>query len=286
MFPSDLDKSYRSAVLDYFARKARDYDRVDEQVYWQLSDELLWELITELLPGPDTAFRFLDAGGGTGRWTERIVRGYPQSSGVLYDLSAEMLAEARKKLTGRNREAGRVTLHQGDLAAVREVLAGERFDAVICLHNVAGFVPDFQRCFRDLASLLCPGGVIVLVAPNVYHVSWYNVLRREFGDAAKALHEGCGRFTADMPAMRLFTPTQLRVLSEAASLDIVMLTGFPVLTYPGFEETQISGDSPGAAGILSGPSGFASVLALERSAIREPDVAARGNNLFLAARCR
>jgi SAM-dependent methyltransferase len=286
MSPSDLDKPYRSAVLDYFARKARDYDRVDEQVYWQLSDELLWELITEVLPGTDVAFRFLDAGGGTGRWTERIVHGYPQSSGVLYDLSAEMLAEARKKQTGRDGEAGRVTLHHGDLAAVREVLAGERFDVVICLHNVAGFVPDFQRCFRDLASLLCPGGVIVLVAPNLYHVSWYNVLRREFGDAAKALNEGCGRFTADMPAMRLFTPTQLRALSEAASLDIVTLTGFPVLTYPGFEETQITGDSPGAAGILSGPSGFASVLDLERSAVREPDVAARGNNLFLAARCR
>jgi len=282
----DASDLYRSAVIDYFAGKAHDYDRVDEQVYWRLSDRLLWELITELLPSGGEDFTFLDAGGGTGRWTERIARNYPGSSGVLYDLSPAMLAEARKKLSGRDRLADRVTLREGDLAVVGEALASERFDVVICLHNVAGFVPSFERCFTELAGLLHPGGVIVLVAPNQYHMAWYSVLRKEFGNAESALHDGCGRFTADMPVMDLFTPARLARLSQSADLDVITLTGFPVLIYPGFEETQISGDSPGAAGVLSGHDGFGCVLALERRAIREPDVAARGANLFLAARRR
>ena len=59
-------------TFEYFKNKAADYDRVDEQVYWRLSDSILWHTFNEyILKNLPSNFSFLDAGGGTGRWSEK-----------------------------------------------------------------------------------------------------------------------------------------------------------------------------------------------------------------------
>ena len=61
-------RSNKNQVLQYFKDKASEYDLVEGQVYWMLSDQLLEHLFNEsALSLLAEEFHFLDAGGGTGR---------------------------------------------------------------------------------------------------------------------------------------------------------------------------------------------------------------------------
>jgi len=81
----------------YFKHKAKQYDDVDKQYYWKLSDDLLWWNLQKFLKKLPKNFRFLDAGGGTGRWSERILHSYPHATGVICDISSSMLDVAERQ---------------------------------------------------------------------------------------------------------------------------------------------------------------------------------------------
>jgi SAM-dependent methyltransferase len=273
----------RAQVLDYFAHKASAYDAVDEQAYWRLSDQLLWWLLGAfVLPHVPPRARVLDAGGGTGRWMLKVLDACPDASGVLIDLSPHMLAVARGK-TERLKLTDRLCLAEGDLERAG-ALPDEQFDLVMCFHNVLGFVNDPQAVIARLTLALRPGGQLVLVVPNRYHAAFFNLAQHRVDEAASAILFGRGRFTADMPTMHLFAPEELRLSCERHGLRVERLAGFPVLMYPGHQETQLFGSTSSIAELLEDPDAFARILALERQAVVGGDVGARGNNLLIAAR--
>jgi SAM-dependent methyltransferase len=277
------ETTFQQDILSYFRDKAARYDLVDRQLYWQLSDTLLWSALQDtVLRKAPRGFCFLDAGGGTGRWTQRILDAYPESTGVLYDLSADMAAEAERKL-GTEIASGRLRTTIADLTTVSQVEGGAGFDLVICLHNVIGFVADPLTVITELAKTMAPGGRLAIFAPNKYHVAYFNLSRGEVEMAQKAM-AARGRFTSDMPEMTLFTPATLVELCELAQLSVEVRAGFPVLLYPGYEETRIVGTSTVPANVLADPVSFDQVLALEQQALAESGVSTRGNNLYLVAR--
>jgi SAM-dependent methyltransferase len=275
----------RTQVLDYFAGKAAAYDAVDEQSYWRLSDQLLWWLLDRfVLPTLPPRARVLDAGGGTGRWILKVLDACQDASGVLLDLSPHMLAVARGKAE-RLGVTRRLHLVEADLEqAGEDALPADRFDLAICFHNVLGFVSDPDRAIGRLAASLRPGGQLVLVAPNRYHAAFFSLAGHHVDEAISAIARGTGRFTADMPPMHLFGPDDLRRSCDRHGLAITQLTGFPVLIYPGQQETQLFGSTASIAHLLEDPDTFARILAIEQEAVLGDGVAARGNNLFIAAR--
>jgi trans-aconitate 2-methyltransferase len=101
----------------------------------------------------------LDAGCGTGRVTEELVRVLPRGRVVALDASASMLARARARLAGA---AGRVSFVQADLSQVRPADLGSAVpvDAVL---STATFhwVVDHDRLFGNLRSVLRSGGQLV-----------------------------------------------------------------------------------------------------------------------------
>ncbi len=121
--------------------------------------DLTHEMILNMLPfSPQTTFRVLELGLGTGNLTEKLLDRFPESRVVGYDLSGEMLARARAKLTGAG---ARVELHQGDISRV--AFDGGPFDAVmssIAVHHVPP--PDKPSLFQRIHDVLRPGGVLVL----------------------------------------------------------------------------------------------------------------------------
>ncbi|WP_170156108.1 class I SAM-dependent methyltransferase [Umezawaea tangerina] len=270
-------------IISYFHKKADRYDEVDQQVYWRLSDELLWDTLTttclDRLP-PD--FTFLDAGGGTGRWTQRVLDAYPRSRGVLVDLSPDMLAVAETKRTGDR--ADRLDLVQGDLGDLPAQVRDRRFDVIWNFHNVIGFVPDPGAVIASLADLLTDTGTLVTLAPNRYHAVYFNLAIGRLEAAREAATTGVSTFTDDMPPLRLFSPDEITELYAAAGCRVDLLTGFPSAVYPSRQETQLDGSSPAVVDLLGDPAIFADVLAIEKQLALEPDLAARGNNIFVAGR--
>ena len=274
---------YIDQVLAYFAAKADSYDDVVHQEFWQLSDQLLWDLVGwQVLDRVGPAPRLLDAGGGTGRWTERFLRAVPDGTATIYDLSAEMLGQARLRAAMPDLR-GRVELEQGDLSRLVERYPRASFDVVFCFHNVLGFVPDPAGVLRQFADVLKVDGVLAMVVPNRHHMTFFNLSQGRIGDAERVARTGRGRFTPEMPEIDTFTPAELDAMVSAAGLTTTLLTGFPCVLYPGRAETDRHGSSESLADLLGDPDGFERILRIERELARKGRVAARGNNLFVAA---
>ncbi|MEV6999285.1 class I SAM-dependent methyltransferase [Streptomyces sp. NPDC093982] len=273
---------YDQEVRGYFAEKAEAYDDVDLQPYWMLSDRLLATALREdVLAGLPEDFTFLDAGGGTGRWTSFIAQEAPKSTGVLFDLTHEMIqvAEAKAERLGF---ADRVEFVQGDLAEVGQVLQGRAFDLAFNFHNVLGFVADPEQTVKDAAGLLKPGGLLVSFLPSVWHAAYFNIGIGRLDEAGKALARR-GRFTDTMPDMHLYDVERVEAMHAAAGLELQLLTGFPNLIYPGYQETQLHGSTEQLVDILAGEN-FERIFAMENQVRSAPGIAGRGNNLFAVAR--
>jgi ubiquinone/menaquinone biosynthesis C-methylase UbiE len=280
---NDYDLKYEDSVIDYFDAKAAEYDLVDEQLYWRLSDRILWEVMkADVLSKMKPDFRFLDAGGGTGRWTCRMLKEFPEARGVIYDLSRSMTDQAQASAE-RLGVGDRLTIVNGRLEEVTGAVDGA-FDLIFNFHNVLGFVQGPEAVIGRLSSLLEEDGLLVSMVPNSYHAAFFNIALGRFDEARSCVIEDRGRFTDTMPAMNLFTPGGLAAMYERGGLGIERLTGFPCLLYPGYQETQLHGSTASLQNMLASDDAFEAIVELELNAQRAPDIAARGNNLFLIGR--
>jgi len=269
-----------SQTKEYFSKKAEEYDLVENQIYWKLSDKLLWDLFcSEVLNKLKEDFKFLDAGGGTGRWSEKILKSYPKAKGVIYDFSGEMLEQAKKKIAKNNFE-NNLELIKGNLENMKAIGDGQ-FDLVFNFHNVLGFVNNTENALSEMARITKSGGYLVSVIPNKYHCIFFNLKLGRMEELKNLQMTDTSRFTKDMPSINLFTPRSITALYSKANLTQIKVHGFPITIYPGMQETQINGSSQQISDILEDPNNFDLIYNLEKNLTLEREAASRGNNLFV-----
>lgn len=97
----------------------------------------------------------LDAGCGTGRVTELLLQRLPRGRVVALDASKRMLEEASRNLAGYGR---RVEFVEADLG--QPLSLSESVDAIFSTATLH-WVPDHDRLFQNLASVVRPGGQLV-----------------------------------------------------------------------------------------------------------------------------
>lgn len=266
------------AIGNYFRDKAEAYDDVDQQDYWRLSDALLWDTFNrELLSNVNPSLRFLDAGGGTGRWSSRVAEEYPGSSGVLYDLSEDMADQARAK------EIRGVNIQIGDIEEGVGLPDGE-FDVSFNFHNVMGFVSNPFKALATLNRVTKLGGYVVSLVPNKFHAMYFNITNGNLDLAEEAATTPRGRFTDNMPSMNLFTPDSIGEMYGHEGLKVTCVTGFPSSIYPGYQETQLHGSTANLKGLLEDEDSFQRVFEMEKRLIQSEGIASRGNNIFIVGR--
>jgi demethylmenaquinone methyltransferase/2-methoxy-6-polyprenyl-1,4-benzoquinol methylase len=156
---ADFDLRKPVSKRDYNRRLFRAVAPRYGAVTWLLSFgwDILWKraLVARLPPGPPESRRpwrvhALDLACGTGDLTRLLARRYPDGRVEGLDLSAAMLARAR-----RRRGPANLTYRLGDLA--RLPYPDASFDLVTggyALRNA----PDLRRSLREVRRVLRPGG--------------------------------------------------------------------------------------------------------------------------------
>jgi trans-aconitate 2-methyltransferase len=128
------------------------YDRLaDPQARWGTA------VIGRLdLSGTET---ILDAGCGSGRVTEQLLRRLPHGRVIALDASESMLEQAKKRLAPAR---GRVRFVRADLLELEPGVLGDGAPAD-GVFSTATFhwITDHDRLFRNLAAVLRPGGQLV-----------------------------------------------------------------------------------------------------------------------------
>lgn len=77
----------------------------------------------------------------------------------------------------------------------------------------------------------------------------------------------------------MFTPSSIKNLYRKAGISNPICFGFPVLIYPGYQETQLHGETKEIADFIS--VNFDKLYELELKCIKNEECSARGNNLFV-----
>jgi demethylmenaquinone methyltransferase/2-methoxy-6-polyprenyl-1,4-benzoquinol methylase len=121
----------------------------------------------------------LEIGCGTGAVTSLLLGRGCTVTGI--DRSKQMLGVARRKLA-TELDSGRLELHEVNITGLDRVLAGRRFDFVVCCLVLSELSNAEERFALDEACrLLRPGGTLVVadeVAPaSVLGRLWYQVQR-------------------------------------------------------------------------------------------------------------
>jgi len=270
-----------SAVLDYFNQKSGQYDDTDKQSYWRFSDELLWDLLSRfVLPkNRRESFSFLDAGGGTGRWSFRIFEAYPEAGGSVVDLSDGMLGVARSKFKRYGFE-NRARCILDDVCRMDRVPEDE-FDLAICFHNVIGFVSDYRKAIERISNKLKTGGKIALMAPSYYHALYFCNANNRHDELKRIIEERHVCYNDQMPPLRVFEiPEVIDLLSEAGFAAATPY-GFPTTFYPGMNETFLQGESEDIVDLLG--QSTTDLLEIEKALCAQPHLASRGNNILYCA---
>lgn len=102
--------------------------------------------------------RIVELGPGPGYFSLAFSAAVPEGHLELVDLQPEMLAKARRRLAARG--CTNVGYTVADAGKPLPIAPGS-FDVAVLVH-VLGEVEDQSQCLRSLASVLKPGGVLVL----------------------------------------------------------------------------------------------------------------------------
>jgi len=150
---------------------AATYDRVaDPQTRWG-------EAVLERLPlrGDETV---LDAGCGSGRVTELLVRRVPQGCVIALDASPAMVDEARRRLAAYGDRVAFVVADLGRPIALPDGLVADAILSTATFH----WILDHDALFGNLAAVLRPGGRVVAQCGGAGNVASIMAVLATIGD--------------------------------------------------------------------------------------------------------
>ena len=145
-----------SLTKQRFDEHAAEYD---DSIYWKAPGyEEMHRVMLSLIPLPrESEANILELGVGTGTSTKQILERFPNIRLHGYDVSGNMLKQARAKLAPFK---SRVKLYQQDFGQRLEEGRYQVIISAIAIHHVpqAKRFPLFQRLYQ----MLTPGGCLIL----------------------------------------------------------------------------------------------------------------------------
>lgn len=222
---------------DPFAELAHRFAGHYRKLRGELRRQLVARQLAHHLPPPPASV--VDIGGGIGHQAFPLATAGYQV--VLLDASAEMLRRAHARLADEPPEvAARMRLMRGVGEEAASLLAGERFDVVLC-HAVLPYVVDDRALLRGVAGVARRDAVVSVLAKNGDALAMRPALQRRWREATTALgHPPAGGPLGDVGGMGVRTRAHrladLTALLAAESVRVVSWYGIRVFTDHLFDE--------------------------------------------------
>lgn len=215
-----------SEAIPYYDRIAMEYDSRTFPRFWAICDAILESVLVQHVPA--TPSRWMDVGGGTGRWSEWLWR-RTGSMPTLVEPSAGMSRVAVERLRrASGREDWCPTIAWGEALP----LPTGSFDGAISLNNVLGLAEDAAAFMGEVGRVLVRGGVAIVSYARPTAAARY-MLHRHHPHVARSLLRDSS-FIAPWGDHRIwcYGAVVVRHLANSAGLDVLADLGFPRLLTP------------------------------------------------------
>jgi len=280
-----MNKHYQE-VTSYFNNKADNYDDVDNQLYWVLSDDFFKEVLKRELPNilSDSEIRLLDAGAGTGRWSffiNEIFKNQYKIKGTLIDISEKMLEVAKNKFERLGLVSTFNFLH-GNIEEMPEIKESY-YNLAISFYNVINFVENPNKALSEINRKLEDGGIHISILTSKYHGYYFSVLTNRLNQLEKIETESKIQFNDSMPPIHCFSAEEAKQLYLSAGFSKVKVMGGPNFIYPGMEETKVHGNTEEIQNKLADKEFYKKILNLELKNYNNSDIIGRANALMVIA---
>ncbi len=278
---------YYQEVKDYFNGKAENYDDVDNQLYWVLSDNFYKKVLQKEIPQVfnGKSMKLLDAGAGTGRWSMFMYELFSDKfdiNGELIDISDKMLEVARRKFESKG-VASKFSFILGDIENMPNI-TDDYYDLSISFYNVLSFVENPKNALLEINKKLKKDGAHISIVANKYHSYYFSILTNRLSSLDEIREKSKIRFNDLMPAIHCFTPQEIKDLYKEAGFENVKVIGGPNFIYPGMDETYVHGSTEAIQNKLENAEVYNKILDIEFDNYNNSDIAARANALMVIAR--
>lgn len=148
--------------FDYFKKRSKKYDLINQKKFWYFSDEILWYYLEKYISDiylKKNEIILLDAGCGTGKWSKLISEKYPRIKIYAIDINEYMLSKA-KEVNSDN-----IEYINGDILKLPFI--DHFFDIVISIHALP-FTNDIMKGIDELVRVGKNEGFIGFTLFNAY----------------------------------------------------------------------------------------------------------------------
>lgn len=165
-------------VETFYDNVAENYSDHDDRVCDKITEHFI---IANL---PKKTLKILDAGGGTGRFSETLLK--KEHKVVLTELSAEMLNEAKEKLGSYNN----VEFVKNSVTNMIE-FKDESFDIVIMINAILDYCGDYNKAMQEAYRILKKGGLLIATVNNRFlYCKSHELKEGDFGLFRKNMKTG------------------------------------------------------------------------------------------------
>lgn len=213
----------------YHDRVAPKYDAIYDYPFWEFHDEITWRLIKPHLPR-DLSARCADLGCGTGKWGLKLLKsGFATT---FLDSSPGMIEQVNARLAEMGPRGQKATTVVGDIVNMPDLPDGT-FALLLAMGDPLSICSDAAAAAREIARVLCPGGIAVATADNRLAGIDHYIERGNLDALEQFVRDGKTRWLTDAQEERFelttFTPQQLRKLFLSAGLEVLDVTGKTIL---------------------------------------------------------
>jgi ubiquinone/menaquinone biosynthesis C-methylase UbiE len=264
-------------IIEYHRREA------ESEYYREASgdpyDEITWKNIEPFLPQRG---RVLDAGGGAGVWSIKMVE-TKKCRVVLLDITRELLKTARRKIKDKALK-GRIDVLQADIRSVPH--PDISFDFVLCEADPICICGDPERAVSELSRVLKTNGHLVAgVDSTLYRVFRTLSQGKSLDYVLDFLRTGMSPAEEEAGFdSKSFTPTELISLLQKCGLKTVKIVGKPIGFGPDMLDSFVSAiPSEKRQGIFKDEAEKKKLVKILHKIYDEPYVAGIGSHLHIVA---